>query len=358
MKILLLEDNEDHAELVKDLLQSAFSQSLAVDWETSLRQGQKCLAENDYDILLCDLNLPDSDFENTIKWLGGLVINAPVVVLTALNDTELGANLVHKGIQDFIVKGQNLDPFLMQRVCTYAIERKQLQLEAEKKNHELDIFCRSLSHNFRGPVRRIGNMLSMIKSSLGDRYDLAADELEYFRFAESNVDSLLSLIEGLHSFLRSEIKANHSSIDLVTLLAELVTLYPQYPAGTVVLERGSLEHAEINGNRSQLFILFQNLIDNGLKYNNHEPKISVNIDKEPTRSCYRVDVIDNGIGFAMEYLDKIFMPFQRLHNDENYLGTGLGLNIVKKIAETHGGEISVASQIDVGSKFSVYLPYL
>lgn len=198
----------------------------------------------------------------------------------------------------------------------------------------------------------------MIKSSLGDRYDLAADELEYFRFAESNVDSLLSLIEGLHSFLRSEIKANHSSIDLVTLLAELVTLYPQYPAGTVVLERGSLEHAEINGNRSQLFILFQNLIDNGLKYNNHEPKITVNIDKEPTRSCYRVDVIDNGIGFAMEYLDKIFMPFQRLHNGENYLGTGLGLNIVKKIAETHGGEISVASQIDVGSKFSVYLPYL
>ena len=127
----------------------------------------------------------------------------------------------------------------------------------------------------------------------------------------------------------------------------------------------------VTGNLSQLGQLFQNLVSNALKFHrtNVAPLIQIRAHTvvatalpptiKPSRlatAYYRIDVIDNGIGFEQKYVDRIFQVFQRLHNKNQYAGTGIGLAICEKVAANHGGAITAHSEVGKGATFSVYLP--
>ena len=113
-----------------------------------------------------------------------------------------------------------------------------------------------------------------------------------------------------------------------------------------------------------------NLISNAIKYCHSEksPHISIRAEaaefmqpeadgSEQLRKCWRIDVKDNGIGFEQRYAEKVFEVFQRLHQKDNYEGSGIGLAICRKIIQAHHGKIEVASEPGKGSVFSVYLPF-
>ena len=110
------------------------------------------------------------------------------------------------------------------------------------------------------------------------------------------------------------------------------------------------------GNKTQLYQLFQNLVNNGLKYQNPESTARVNISVADHGPEWKFSIQDNGIGMAEKHLGKIFDIFQRLHRRSEYAGTGIGLSICKKIVERHGGKIWVDSQAGEGSIFSLTLP--
>ncbi|GAB4044326.1 hypothetical protein GCM10028810_10190 [Spirosoma litoris] len=125
------------------------------------------------------------------------------------------------------------------------------------------------------------------------------------------------------------------------------------------------------GDASQLGQLFQNLLSNALKFGKPgvAPRIQIwssrvlfgDLPKgfTPPRAVsgyYRIDVVDNGIGFEEKYLDRIFQVFQRLHGKNEFAGTGIGLAICEKVATNHGGAITAQSQVGQGATFSVYLP--
>lgn len=111
---------------------------------------------------------------------------------------------------------------------------------------------------------------------------------------------------------------------------------------------------EVMADKTQLRRLLQNLIDNGIKYNKSRPVIK--IDAEKIAGHWQVSVTDNGIGIEEKYREKIFAIFQRLHTREEYVGTGIGLAVCKKIVELHGGEIHVDSEEDNGTRFTFTLP--
>ena len=112
----------------------------------------------------------------------------------------------------------------------------------------------------------------------------------------------------------------------------------------------------INGRKMQIMQLFQNLIGNGLKYQNGRELPCVTIEAKEVGDKIRIAVIDNGIGILQENLKKIFEPFKRLHNAAEYSGSGIGLATCKKIIEKIGSEFSVNSEVGKGSTFTFDLP--
>jgi signal transduction histidine kinase len=131
----------------------------------------------------------------------------------------------------------------------------------------------------------------------------------------------------------------------------------------VIEEKGALVKTDdlptIEADRSQMIQLFQNLIANALKFQkeNQIPQVSIYRRKTRKKHAHEICVEDNGIGFDEEFLDKIFVPFQRLHGRTSpYPGVGIGLAICKKIVERHGGAITAESEPGKGSAFIVTLP--
>jgi light-regulated signal transduction histidine kinase (bacteriophytochrome) len=111
----------------------------------------------------------------------------------------------------------------------------------------------------------------------------------------------------------------------------------------------------VKGNKTQILQLFQNIIGNAIKYrSNMAPVIDISFEEE--KSFYKFAISDNGIGIDPKFFHKIFIIFQRLHNRDEYSGTGIGLAICKKIIDKHGGKISVASTPGQGSTFYFTLP--
>jgi light-regulated signal transduction histidine kinase (bacteriophytochrome) len=114
----------------------------------------------------------------------------------------------------------------------------------------------------------------------------------------------------------------------------------------------------VMGDRTQLVQLFQNLIANAIKFRNEQaPEVQIEVKRDAKRNRWLFSVRDNGIGMDVQYADKVFTIFQRLHTTEQYPGTGLGLALCRKIVERHGGEIWVESALGVGSTFYFTMPF-
>jgi len=113
----------------------------------------------------------------------------------------------------------------------------------------------------------------------------------------------------------------------------------------------------VMGDKTQLTQLFQNLIGNAIKFRSEQPlEVQIEVKLDAKRNRWQFSIKDNGIGFDMQYADKVFTIFERLHTTEQYPGTGLGLALCTKIVERHGGEIWVESELGKGSTFYFTLP--
>ena len=353
-QILLIEDNPDHVELIVDTCQRAFGKDARVTVFDNITEGLVPLYRGDFDVALCDLQLPDSPIESTLVTLKHLRTDIPIVILTSLNDTETGRELVRAGVQDYLPKDE-LGVALLQRVCEYAIERKQQQLILEGKGRDQQVFCRSLSHDFKSPIRNIGQLSTLLKESLASRIALNDHEMRLFGLIENKINVINELVDGLYQYLRVElVDAKEKEVDLQELVGEVRQFLISQGDSSAEISIGSLPI--VVGHRSQLFVLFQNLIGNGIKYNDGTPKIR--IESVVISDSVEIIVKDNGIGIDPQHWGSIFQPFKRLHTEEKFSGSGLGLSIVKRIVENHKGKIRVESTIGSGSSFIVSFPRL
>ena len=166
-----------------------------------------------------------------------------------------------------------------------------------------------------------------------------------------------SLIEEILSFSKidkTEIKKE--KVNLQSLVDDFVLSHSEY-----IKEKGATINYNnlpiVQGNKLYLSLLFQNLIENGIKYNTSE-KPTIEIKSKIRGDFIKITVEDNGIGISDEFSAAIFEPFKRLHSRRNYEGTGLGLSICKKIVETHEGKIWLENKKErVGTKLAFILPF-
>jgi PAS domain S-box-containing protein len=225
--------------------------------------------------------------------------------------------------------------------------------DLKRSNSELEQFAYVASHDLQEPLR----MVSSYTQLLGRRYagKLDADAAEFMGYIVDGAARMKQLIEDLLAYSRvgmraKELKPVDLSAALGRALANLKVAMEETGASVTHDALPSLPADEV-----QIAQVFQNLIGNALKFRSRAaPRIHVGVSEN--ESQFAIAVRDNGIGIEPQYFERIFMLFQRLHDKGEYPGTGIGLAIVRKVIERHGGQIRVESKPGDGSAFIFTLP--
>ncbi len=236
------------------------------------------------------------------------------------------------------------------------LERKVIERTAELQaaNKELEDFTYTVSHDLRAPLRAIDGFSGMLLKDLKEQID--GEALRKLSIVRQNVQKMNQLIEDLLAFSRLGKKAmSFSSIDMDGLVDEVWGEQHGLESGrTLELIRGPLPRAF--GDRAFVKQVFSNLLSNSVKFTRpkSEALIEVGGEKKDGESLFYVK--DNGVGFDMRYYGKLFGVFQRLHSEAEFEGTGVGLAIIYRIIQRHGGRIWAESKVGEGAIFYFTLP--
>ena len=240
------------------------------------------------------------------------------------------------------------------------LDRKRAEAELQhymdrlkESNQALHEFAYIASHDLQEPLRTISSFIQLIERRYKGKLDSDADEFIYY--VVDGVSRMRSLIKDLLQYSRVGTQGNpFEPTDMETIYDQVVSNLKTGIEETKALISHDLLPT-LPADPSQITQLLQNLIGNGLKFRSEEnPAIHISV-----KACideWLFSVSDNGIGIDQEYSERIFQIFQRLHTQEEYSGTGIGLAICKKIVERHGGRIWVESQEGVGSTFFFTIP--
>jgi light-regulated signal transduction histidine kinase (bacteriophytochrome) len=231
------------------------------------------------------------------------------------------------------------------------LERRVAQrtAELEATNRELESFAYAVSHDLRAPLRSMSGFSQLLQDSPTDALDEKSRHyLHRINDASKRMSTLIEDLLGLSRISRSELIPR--KIDFSQLTADVVAIVRErHPDRNVdvQIERDMT----VEGDPRLLKIAMENLLDNAWKYTTHTlaAKICIGSQRDEQGSTYYVR--DNGVGFDMAYSSKLFGPFQRLHSDAQYPGTGIGLVTVQRILARHGGRIWVHAELNYGATF-------
>jgi signal transduction histidine kinase len=237
-------------------------------------------------------------------------------------------------------------------------KRAELQLEEtlqelERSNEELQRFAYVASHDLQEPLRMVTSYLQLLVRRYGDRLD--GDAQEFIDYAVDGAARMKQLINDLLAYSRvkthgKEFQTTDAEEIVEDVLSNLSVLVEETDA---VIGYDSLP--QVRADPSQLRQLFQNLIGNAIKFHGQEdPEVRISAQRE--NGAWLFSVADNGIGMDEKFQDRVFVIFQRLHTDDEYPGTGVGLAVSKRIVERHGGEIWFESQPGEGTTFYFTIP--
>jgi light-regulated signal transduction histidine kinase (bacteriophytochrome) len=204
------------------------------------------------------------------------------------------------------------------------------------------------------PLRKVLAFGDRLANKYGDLLDeTGRDYLKRMRDASQRMQTL---INDLLAFSRVSTRAQpFDKVNLNSLIQEVISdLENQIDRTQGKLEISDLPRIEADP--TQMHQLLQNLINNGLKFHREDIPPIVQVSANILGTECQISVKDNGIGFDMQYLNRIFKPFQRLHGRQEYEGSGMGLAICRRIVERHSGEITAVSALGEGSTFMVTLP--
>lgn len=260
-----------------------------------------------------------------------------------------------------VLARQQIEEVVAQRTRELAEANDALQAingELQRSNSHLEEFAHAASHDLKEPIRKI----HYFTSRLQDQLELQLNKDQSFLFARitNATERMGLLIDDLLLYSHVSHKPHEKEpVDLAEQIKRVIEdLELDIQEKQASIHVGKLP--VVTGYRRQMQQLFQNLLTNAIKYSKKDvpPRIEISgaAVTENGRSYHLIEVSDNGIGFEQQYAERIFQMFTRLHGKAEYSGTGIGLAIVKKVLENHGGFIRVQTALNEGSVFKVYLP--
>ena len=276
------------------------------------------------------------------------VIRRTVIAIASTLVTILVAIIAivfYRANQQKKILNKNLESKVRERTA----ELENVNSQLVETNEELERFTYIASHDMKEPIRNINSFINLIQRRLGTQED--SDIQEYMGYVTKNTRQMYTLVDDVLAFSRIaalDLK-NLAWLDLNLEMLDLrETLKTQLQEKNATLETTGMP--SVRAEKSHIFMVFKNLIENALKYNESEPPIlKVRYTSTDAFFCFYVE--DNGIGIAPEYHHQIFEMFKRMNARDKYEGTGIGLAICKKIVNKYGGTIGVESEVGAGSRF-------
>jgi two-component system NtrC family sensor kinase len=384
---------DDSATYLNALAQTLRDEGYEVICAHSGEEALELLAVQPVDCVLLDLVMPGMGGKEACRRIKAapVVRDIPLIMLTAVEDRATMLEGLGAGADDYIPKSSEFE-VLKARVRAQ-IRRKQFEdenrkirdqllrreLEAtearaardlaqaraelihelERKNRELEAFSYSVSHDLRAPLRSIdGFSQALLEDQLDRLDDTGKHHLRRVRAAAQRMAELIDDLLELSRVGRTELRL--SSIDLSELaqevIAELLRAEPERQV-EVVIEPGLVATAD----RGLIKIVLENLLGNAWKFTRKSPAPRIEVGRGQQRRSdiggrrsggeTHYFVRDNGAGFAMSYADKLFRPFQRLHTEAEFPGTGIGLATIQRVIDRHGGQVWAEGEVGRGAAF-------
>lgn len=362
LKILVVEDEPVNSKLLGEVLSDSPLFISEVGFAETAGAASKLLRDDHFDIVLLDLNLPDSKGLDTLRAIndeesGEESSQVAIVVITGEYGEHTGLKAIARGAQEYLVKGR-YDTYTLSKSIYYAIERKwaeQLQRrlldKIESANEELKSFAYIVSHDLKAPLRGIRNLADWISADYGDK--LGSEGKEQLELLGSQVDRMHDLIEAVLQYSKiGYVKEARVEVDLDEFLPEVVETVVPAENITVTIEN---ELPTVLGEQTRFQQLFQNLLSNAVKYMD-KPEGKIRIGCVEENDFWKFSIADNGLGIEEKDFVKIFEMFQTLSAQNEYESMGVGLTVAKKIVELYGGRIWVESEYEQGSTFFFTLP--
>ncbi|HXA43998.1 MAG TPA: response regulator [Candidatus Angelobacter sp.] len=357
-RFLIVDDDEVLMKSLCNTLRNKGYETVGCD---SGQAALTALQTTRFDLLLTDLMMPGMDGMALLKIAREADPDLVCVLMTGAGTIASAVEAMKAGALDYILKPFKLGAILpvLSRSLTMGRLRKENMaldrrvreqvIELEAANQELEAFSYSISHDLRAPLRAVDGFSNMLLRQA--EWRLLAEDRDLLGRIRAGAEQMSKLVDGLLNLSRlGRQSLSKGPTDLGGLVAEVLDGLSKEREGRKLEIRVS-DLPECIGDATLLKVVFVNLISNAIKFTAKKEVAVVEIGCSGQNGKTVYSVRDNGEGFDMEYVHKLFAAFQRLHSRDEFEGTGLGLSIVQRIIQRHGGRIWAEAEVAKGAAF-------
>jgi signal transduction histidine kinase len=362
-RLLIVDDETAQMRALCDTLRPAGYATRGFD---SPREALATLKAGEFDLLLTDLQMPEMDGIALVGAARQIDPDIGAIVMTGHGTIDTAVLAMQGGALDYILKPFKLNvvlPVIARALDLQRLRRENAALqELERRRSEelaaayqdLESFSYSISHDLRAPLLFVKDFAQRLESEHSDA--LGTEGRRIVRIICDGSRSMDDMVVGLLAFSRATRQPLHlTQLDMTPFVrAAVAEARALYTTPTTEVQIGELPPAAADS--TVIRHVWSNLIGNAFKYSakRAQPRISIDGRVEGEETIYGIE--DNGAGFDMRYAEKLFGVFKRLHNVEEFPGTGVGLAIVQRIITRHGGRIWAQAEPDAGARFQFALP--
>jgi signal transduction histidine kinase len=333
---------------------------------SSPKEALEAIKEGAFDLLLSDLMMPEMDGIALLQAAQKKDPHLVAIIMTGEGTISTAVEAMKSGALDYILKPFRLAavmPILDRALAVRRLREENARLqrglrertaELEATNKELEAFSYSVSHDLRAPLRHICGFAELMGQVSGS--PLCDEDSRFLKHITGSAKKMGHLIDDLLNFSRAgRTELHRMKVELDDVLNQtLQDAQPDIAGRNIIFQKGSLPG--VQADPALLRQVFSNLILNAIKYTRPRDPAKIEIGGKIEGNEAIIYVKDNGVGFDPEYAGKLFGVFQRLHGEDEFEGTGVGLANVRRIITRHGGRTWAEAQVDAGATFYFSLP--